>query len=222
MSSIFKKKRTKNEIEEVVVEKVVVDVQPIEQQQQLQLQQQQQQKVTEVTPDQKSEPKTSNTHQGFKSRLKFSLSRSKRDEPDNKVETTNNVDGGQSNQVAVVVVSNGQSKNDILPITVKKRWTRHAKSSPPPPPPPTQVKTNGISLKAQAPLPPAPSAPAPNAPPSPEPPPLAPKGIRSIPVSSSMTSLRSSALPIPNGLTPNGFASQPVTPATEKRSGNTF
>ena len=67
MTSIFKRKKSKNEIEEVVVEKVVVIDEPVQQQQQ-QKQQQQQQQQQSATPDKKKSGKS------FK--LLFSLSRS--------------------------------------------------------------------------------------------------------------------------------------------------
>ena len=247
MSSIFKKKKhNKNEIEDVVIEKVIASEvsEPLSEQQQQQQQQQQDQIVnavelnSEKKIDTKTEPK-----KGLKTRFLFSLSRTKRDElnlTDNmsdkdqaknvelqmpKRDSLSSENNGipQSNHVTTngggEKVPTNDTDSDILcvkPILNKKRWSRRTKSSPPPPPP-SQTKSNGISFKAPAPMPPIPTAPETNLSSSPEPPPLAPKGLK--PVTSSMTSLRSQA-PQPNGIPPNGRTSQPVTPATEKRSEN--
>jgi hypothetical protein len=243
MSSIFKKKKhNKNEIEDVVIEKVIAS--NVTEPHTEQPPQQQEQIVNSVDPnsDKKADTKTEQK-KGLKTRFMFSLSRTKRDEinlPDNKMsdkDLNKSVEHAMSKRDSISsennciiqsnhVTTNGSSEkgptnttdNDILcakPILNKKRWSRRTKSSPPPPPP--QTKTNGISNKPMAPLPPIPIAPETNLSSSPEPPPLAPKGLKH--VSSSMTSLRSQVQQA-NGITPNGRASQPVTPAAEKRSDN--
>lgn len=209
MTSIFKRKKSKNEIEEVVVEKVVVVDEPVQQQQQQQKQHQQQQQQQSATPDKKKSGKS------FK--LLFSLSRSakKCDEADfshsddvNKTLASHNKEN-DAKGVTVNHVTNGDGGTERK----KSRWARRTKASPPPPPAVTSslplTKSNSVTLKSQAPQPPVTS--------SPEPPPPPPKNLKSIPVSTSMTSLRNAT--IPNGVTQNGGkASQPVTPAMEKKS----
>ena len=220
MTSIFKRKKSKNEIEDVVIEKVIAEPdmpEPQQQQQQQQSAQQQQesqqQQQVESQSDKKADAKSSG--KTLKGRFLFSLSRpSKRDDPadlSNGKGVTPMVTENVDRDVTSNHVTNGDAKSE----TKKSRWSRRTKASPPPPPPAavtTVTKANGITVKGQAPQPPVMSSPEPL-----PPPPLAPKGLKApIPVSASMTSLRNA---IPNGVTPNGRqSSQPATPTTEKRS----
>ena len=220
MTSIFKRKKSKNEIEEVVVEKVIAEPELPDLQLQQQQQQLQQQDQVESSSDKKvADPKSGG--KSLKGRFLFSLSRpSKRDDQmdlgNGKAVTTqvsSQVTESVDNDVTPNhVVTNGDAKSE----TKKSRWSRRTKASPPPPPPPTSAttvtKANGVTVKPQAPQPPVTSSPEPAAPP-----PLAPKGLKGpMPVSASMTSLRNA---IPNGVTPNGRqTSQPATPTTERRS----
>jgi len=175
MNNIFKKKKlnSKTEIEDVVIEKVIVlkeepvkqvnPVKPVELHEEL--------------------PETKPNSTGLKKRFFFTRSKASKKEDATQLNENNDLKLKQSSKVEVSKVEQSESSlcsSDCL--TVKrhpsqiqsqnqnqdqnlsngqktkpaqtKRWSRHSKGSPPPPPTPQQPKSNGVTTKAPAPLPP--------------------------------------------------------------------
>jgi hypothetical protein len=176
MSSIFKRKKSKHDIEDVVVEKVIAAddpaaAEPLPTPGPLPL------PAEPPTPAEASDQKCDSKSSGKGLRFFFSLSRSSKRADD--------ADQSHDEKAAAspvtpkrpardeAVTNQGDADGDTgcaKSLTAKKKWSRSTKSSPPPPPTTTATtvttetaakasKVNGIVTKAPAPLPPVMSSP---------------------------------------------------------------